>query len=587
MRTWQYSYVNILLAEYVIATGDRTYVKDGLERITRMIVDGQSVVGSWGHGFIQGPHNRLEGYGMMNAPGIPLTYSLALAQRAQVDVPGLDKALRKSLDLVRFYVGKGSIPYGDHDPWIENHCDNGKNEMAAVLFDLESDADACEFFSRMAIAAHGTERDQGHTGNFFNMTWALPGVARAGEDATGAWMQEMAWSYDLARRWDGTYLYQGAPTPRPESYNKWDSTGAYLLAYAMPLKKTFLTGRRKSPAPQIDRATAENILEDGRGWTNKDRTSFYAAMSTEILLQRLANWSPVVRERAAMELGRRNEAEIVPGLLGLLQGKNKDGRVGACQGIIFQRGRAEAAVPLLRKALRSSDLWLRIKAAEALAAIGKPAQVAVPELLARLSRKASSKDPRNMEQRYLTFALFSHNKGLIGKDLEGIDRKALLKAVRASLLNQDGRARGAVSSVYRNLSFDQLKPLLPAILEAITVRAPSGIMFAHEIRMAGLELFSRHHVAEGIELLADYVRDMKPHASEHRIVKVVEMLEKYGAHAQRVIPTLEEHAVFFDAGQPNFPLRLSKDKAKIVRESIARIEATNERPPLISLKKLR
>ena len=192
-----------------------------------------------------------------------------------------------------------------------------------------------------------------------------------------------------------------------------------------------------------------------------------------------------------------------------------------------------------------------------------------------------------MEQRYLTFALFSHNKGLIGKDLEGIDRKALLKAVRASLLNQDGRARGAVSSVYRNLSFDQLKPLLPAILEAITVRAPSGIMFAHEIRMAGLELFSRHHVAEGIELLADYVRDMKPHASEHRIVKVVEMLEKYGAHAQRVIPTLEEHAAFFEAGQPNFPLRLSKDKAKIVRESIARIEATDERPSLISLKKLR
>lgn len=587
VRTWQYSYVNILLAEYVIATGDRTYVKNGLERITRMIVDGQSVVGSWGHGFIQGPHNRLEGYGMMNAPGIPLTYSLALAQRAKVDVPGLNKALRKSLDLVRFYVGKGSIPYGDHDPWIENHCDNGKNEMAAVLFDLESDADACEFFSHMAIAAHSTERDQGHTGNFFNMTWALPGVARAGEDATGAWMQEMAWSYDLARRWDGTYLYQGAPTPRPESYNNWDSTGAYLLAYAMPLGKTYFTGKRKSPAPQIDRATADSIIDDGRGWTNKDRTSFYAAMSTETLLQRLANWSPVVRERAAMELGRRRDAEIVPGLMSLLQGKNKDGRIGACQGIIFQRGRAEAAVPLLRKALRSSDLWLRIKAAEALAAIGKPAQVAVPEMLARLSRKASSKDPRNMEQRYLTFALFSHNKGLIGKDLEGIDRKALLKAVRASLLNQDGRARGAVSSVYRNLSFDQLKPLLPAILEAITVRAPSGIMFAHEIRMAGLELFSRHHVAEGIELLADYVRDMKPHASEHRIVKVVEMLEKYGAHAQQVIPTLEEHAAFFDAGQPNFPLRLSKDKAKIVRESIARIAATDERPPLISLKKMR
>ena len=63
----------------------------------------------------------------------------------------------------------------------------------------------------------------------------------------------------------------------------------------------------------------------------------------------------------------------------------------------------------------------------------------------------------------------------------------------------------------------------------------------------------------------------------------LEMLEKYGAHAQRVIPTLEEHAAFFDAGQPNFPLRLSKDKAKSVRESIARIAATDERPSLISL----
>ena len=165
-----------------------------------------------------------------------------------------------------------------------------------------------------------------------------------------------------------------------------------------------------------------------------------------------------------------------------------------------------------------------------------------------------------MEQRYLTIALFSQRNGLIGKSLESVDSKMLVKAVRASLLNQDGRARGAVATVYKNLSFKQLKPLLPAILEAITVRAPSGIMFAHEIRMAGLELFATHRIAEGIKLLADYALDMKPHASEHRIIKVMEMLEKYGAHAQRVIPQLEEHAQFFDEGQPDFPLTLSQGK---------------------------
>ena len=53
----------------------------------------------------------------------------------------------------------------------------------------------------MTAAAHGPERDYGHSNNFFNLAWALPGVAQAGPQATGAWMAEFgAWYYDLARR---------------------------------------------------------------------------------------------------------------------------------------------------------------------------------------------------------------------------------------------------------------------------------------------------------------------------------------------------------------------------------------------------
>ena len=40
------------MAEYVLATGDRTFMPE-LERITMEIVRGQSPVGSWGHRFIQ------------------------------------------------------------------------------------------------------------------------------------------------------------------------------------------------------------------------------------------------------------------------------------------------------------------------------------------------------------------------------------------------------------------------------------------------------------------------------------------------------------------------------------------------------
>jgi hypothetical protein len=584
VRTWQYAYVNLFLAEYVLATKDRGVARRGLRRLTQRIVDGQSEVGSWGHDFVQEETGRLRGYGMMNAPGIPLTLSLALARRAEVQVQGLDEAIKRSLRLLRFYVGKGSIPYGDHRPWIEAHCDNGKNEMAAVLFDLEGDAEAATYFSRMAVASHGSERDTGHTGNFFNLTWALLGVARSGPEATGAWMEEYGWYYDLARGWDGRFLYQGEPAPKPEAYRGWDCSGAYLLAYALPRRELYLTGRQQACAEQVDRETAESLVDDGRGWTNRDRHLFYDSLAAKELLRRLGSWSPVVRERAALALGRRKQLKVLPQLMRLLASKDPYTRLGACRALRHQGRRGAGAVEgLMRLVARAKDPWLRIQAAEALAGIGGAARKAVPLLLAKLERAPGPDDPRDMERRYLTFALFSRREGLLGRSLEDVDRRALLRAVRASLRNPDGRARGAVASVYKNLDFAQLRPLLPAIRDAIAEPAPTGIMFSNEIRMAGLELFARHHVDEGIELLAHYARHQKQHGSEKRIKKVLTLLESYGAHARRVLPELEKTARYFDEEEKNFPRRLSRQKAQAVRESMQRISASDHRPRLLRL----
>ena len=122
-----------------------------------------------------------------------------LAREAGVKDPELARAIELSARLLRFYIGKGAIPYGDHHPWIETHEDNGKCGMTAVLFNLLGEAKGAEFFSRMSVASHGPERDTGHTGNFFNILWAMPGVAQSGPHATGAWMQEFgAWYFDLA-----------------------------------------------------------------------------------------------------------------------------------------------------------------------------------------------------------------------------------------------------------------------------------------------------------------------------------------------------------------------------------------------------
>jgi hypothetical protein len=580
MQTWHYGYVTILLSEYVLATRDES-VMPGLQRLALEAAKGQSAVGSWGHGFAV-PDGRLGGYGMMNSPGVPLTISLVMAREAGVKDPALDRAIELSARLLRFYIGKGAIPYGDHHPWIENHDDNGKCGMAAVLFNLLGEAKGAEFFSRMSIASHGPERDTGHTGNFFNILWSLPGVAQSGPHATGAWMNEFGtWYFDLARRWDGTFLHQGPPELDDDSYAGWDCSGGYLLAYAMPLKKICLTGKLAGVAPRLDAAAAQALILDGRGWSNKDRNSAYDKLSAEQLLERLGSWSPVVRERAAMALARRKEVPIPP-LLKMLQSPALDSRYGACQALIALRGRGAPAVDSLRKSLAEKDLWLRIKAAEALASIGTSAMQTVPELLELLAQVDKENDPRGMQQRYLSFALFADG-GMLSRSLDGVDREALYKAVRAGLKNQDGRARGSIGSVYRNLSAEDIKPLLPAIYQAIIEPAPSGEMFADSIRVEGLRLLAKHRIEEGIGACVKYTRDQNPWDSQERTPELMKILLDYGAPAKSVIPELTKIANYFEKEEKNFPRELMIMKAKCVRETIRAIEASTDSPELIRL----
>ena len=581
MATWYYGYVMMFLSEYKIATGDDS-VMPGLSRLALEAAHGQSAVGSWGHGFAR-PDGRLGGYGMMNSPGLPLTISLVMAREAGVKDPALDLAIERSAKLLRFYIGKGAIPYGDHHPWIENHEDNGKCGMAAVLFNLLGESKGAEFFSRMSVASHGAERDTGHTGNFFNILWAMPGVAQSGSNATGAWMSEFgSWYFDLARGADGNFLHQGPPEPEEDSYAGWDCTGGYLLAYAMPLEKLYLTGKKPDAVPQLDAAAAQSLIVDGRGWNNKDRNSFYDALSDEQILERLGNWSPVVRERAAMALGRRKDAPVTP-LIKMLDSPSLDARYGACQGLIFLRGRGAPSVDALQKTLSHEDLWLRIKAAEALAAIGAPATKVVPQLLELLARVDAKNDPRGMQQRYLSFALFD-NEGLLGRSLEGVDRPALYKAVRAGLKNEDGRARGSIGSVYRHLSLEEIKPLLPAIHEAIVEPAPSGEMFADGIRVEGLRLLSQHHIEEGINALVIYTRDQNPWASQERTPELMKILLTYGTHAKAAIPELTKIANYFEKDEKDFPPDLMRMKGESVRETIAAIESSTDSPELVRLK---
>lgn len=580
MQTWYYAYVIMLLAEYQIATGDETF-EAGLNRLALEAAKGQSNVGSWGHKFAL-PDGRLGGYGMMNAPGVPLTISLILARKAGLKDPAIDLAIERSAKLLRFYIGKGAVPYGDHAPWTQTHEDNGKCGMAGVMFNLLGEKDGAEFFSCMSVASHGPERDTGHTGNFTNMTWSMPGVALAGPQATGAWMKEFgAWYFDLARGWDGGFRHPGAPEKEGDKYFGWDATGAYLLAYAKPLKKIILTGKQPNIAKQVDAATAASLIRDGRGWSNNNRNSAYDSLDREQLLERLASWSPAVRERAASALQRRKGEKPVTALVAMLGSPNLMARYGACEALKQLGADAAPAVGELTALLDHEDLWLRIVAAEALAHIGKPAMPSLPKMLKRLAEPQAPDDPRGMEQRFLCFAIFGK---MLRESPQSADPELLQQAVLAGLQNEDGRARSEVSNIYLTLPYDQLKPLLPAIHRAVVEPSPSGEMFADAVRIRGLELLAKHHLEEGMKACVDYISSQNKWASEKRTPRLLKILQTYGAHAKAFIPELHEIARTFDKGEEGFPGNLSKQKARMVREAIQAIEASHERPELGRLK---
>ena len=226
---------------------------------------------------------------------------------------------------------------------------------------------------------------------------------------------------------------------------------------------------------------------------------------------------------------------------------------------------------------------LRVKAAQALGRVGKAAMPALPSLLAALAQAPSGRDPRGMEQRYLCFTLFDRREGMLRRPLEGVDMAALHAAIRAGLRNEDGRARSDVANVYDTLSFETLEPLLPEIHRAILEPAPSGIMFADGVRIAGLKLLARHGVEEGLAACVFYLRHMKQHGSEKRVPEVLEILAGYGAHAQAFVPELLRIADYFENEETDFPKELSRAKAAAVRAAVAAIGKASARPALVRI----
>lgn len=588
-ESWDWSYNNIFLAEYHLATRDES-VLPAIREFAVKTAQGQSAVGTWGHSmsipmqFPDGPRYGIApGYGALNGAGVPLLISMALARECGVDDEIVGTAIDRGANFFRFYVDKGSIPYGDHGPFVDDHDDNGKNSMAALFFDLIGDKESATYFTKMTAASFN-DREFGHTGNFFSFFWGAPGAMRGGMESLALFMEELRWFYDLERRVAGNFEYQGKPgmdkkQNAEHQYVGWDCTGARLLHYCIPLNELRITGRGPGNVEKLTGKELEEVASAGRLAADD-----YSALPTDVLLEKLAGWSPIVRRRAAIALQGKPD-DMTALLIAMLDSDNRFARYGACEGLRHAgRASTKAADAIIAKGLASDDATLRYYAMHAFTlpdremGLAAVSDRAVPTLL-RMAAAEPPAGPRDRQE--IGGVLFSLRNGQFhrpifprGEGLEAVDRALLIPSIRALLKETNGNVRSSVSTIYKSLPEGDLKLLWPDIKQAVDELAPSGIMFASEVRLDGIHLLAEHLTAEGLEAAVDYLRYQKPHGSDDRLKVALEIIVgKYGAHAKPYIPELEAHAAYFDAGEPNYPLSNSRRKAVHVREAIRTIQA--------------
>ncbi len=594
MVVWEWAYRNIFLCEYYLQTGDKE-VLHAINEYTLALAKGQSMYGTFGHGTADlTPEGALHGsippYGPVNMAGLPANLSIVLGKQCGVKDEEVERAIQIASHFFGYFVDKGAIPYGEHEPW-PYHENNGKNSISAVMFSLQADrAKDARFFAQMATAGYRS-RECGHTGQGFSYLWGAMGANVGGPAALAAFVKEASWHLDLVRRCDGSFTYDGGEQYGPgktddntyygkSSYSGLSPTATYVLTYSLPLKKLLITGRNANPSNWLSKKDVDEAIASGR--FDLDRKQ----KSTEELMAAFGDWSPIVRGWAAEELSRRPEAKaMVPQLIKLAEGENVHASQGACEALGDMR--SAEAIPVLVRLLSHEDRWLRFKAAEAIKKMGGEAKPSIPELLKAVAETAEASkpivwaDPVQLTQGQLAAALFS---GPLTDALKKADPTLLYPAIRAVSTNADGMARATLRGFFENkLTNEDVQALAPDLLAALRVRCPADTMFGSEIRMGAFQALVKYHYKEGIEAGVMFAKTQGGHGSESRTGVIMKGIVSFGSAAREAVPQLKELIVALNeqCKRGEFPGgELNKRRTDAVEEAITSIESATTHPEL-------
>ncbi len=593
-------YNSIFLAEYYMLTND-TEVFHGLSEYVIYAAKHTSMFGTAGHGFSTvappggwqtgGTHGSISWYGPVNQAGLAAQLTIVLGKRAGVKNPEIDPAIARAANFFGYYVNRGSIPYGEHQPYYGehqlqgesrtyyDHCSNGKDGLAAVMFSCMGDKPLqAEYFTRMSVAGFKGEQ-YGHTGQGFSYLWTTLGAAMGGPQAAAEYLKQVRWDRDMRRRSDGSFVYEGGEQWAPgmgkdywdDSYAYWGNpTAYYLLHAALPLKKLCITGKLVTPANQLSPKVVTNAV-----WA-AEFTGHCASYTKEQLVAALGEWDPIVRFNAATELSLRTAdlPSLIPMLITMAENpSNANQREAACTALGCMK--AASAVPALTRRLSDTDIWVRAKAAKALGQINAAAAPSVPDMLGAFVKNVAPtypfeagfnwSDPLQIANGYLAETLFRQ----LGGDTIKADKKLLYPAVRAGIKQPAGMWRDILSGfVQDRLELADVVALAPELFADAQTEGPCDRMFTSGPVGAAMMALSKNKIDEGIDISLGNVTYWGQLGKS-----ALGSLPAYGEAARRALPVLHTYLAAWPPGDNNAP---------IIINTIAAIEAATTAPTLLN-----
>ena len=559
--TWGWGYIGVFLSEYYLNSVDHgtpdANVLHGLNEYTVALAKAQSLFGTYGHGGANltadgSLHGSIPWYGPVNQCGIIANLAIVMGKKAVLAAgmaldPEIDPAIERGSNFFAYYVNKGCIPYGEHEPYLNGHASNGKDASCAVLFGVQDNRNVeAEYYARLTTAEYNG-REYGHTGQGFSYLWGALGANMGGPAAVAAYLQQVRWHLDLERRSDGSFVYDGGEQYGAgstadgtylgaSSYSGVSPTASYVLTYSLPLRRLYITGKNANPAHTLDATRIANAIAAG---CFKQTCTGY---TTGQLLTALNEYDPVVREYTATELATRTLTTAeVNSLMVIAEGPEANARMGACQTLGLLK--TTAALPALGRRLSDPDIWVRAMAARALNNFGAGAS---PQLATMLTAMAANgkpavpidwSDPLQFPNGYLAQAAFT---GDLAVATSNADKSLLYPAVRTGLQLPSGMMRWALggpgdSFITDKLSLTDVEALIPEIFQVVNVSAPGDLMYAPLARYGGIRTLAKWNIVEGMDLALANAADLGSQSTA--------ALETYGEAARWTLPDLYDSMI--------------------------------------------